>query len=153
MNKTLLASEIPTESTSSPIEKLNILRGGYNMKNELINENTTKLIDECQFGCALEISENIEEKARILQAMLVENLDGTINALVEAYEKPWDYSREVVVDLVSTIKGINTFDFVVEQGDFCDIFRANETLNEVFIVDATEDKYEFIDENFGEDFV
>ncbi len=123
------------------------------MKNELINENTTKLIDECQFGCALEISENIEEKARILQAMLVENLDGTINALVEAYEKPWDYSREVVVDLVSTIKGINTFDFVVEQGDFCDIFRANETLNEVFIVDATEDKYEFIDENFGEDFV
>ena len=162
MKNANVLSITPTESESSPRENITILRGGNNMNNKAVREKTIELIDECQFGCALEVSENFEEKARILQGLLVENLDGAIQGLVDAYTEPWAYSREVVVDLVTTINEINKFDFVVEQGNFCDVFRANETLNEIFIVEKTEelsheelvDKWinseECIDDNFGE---
>mgnify|MGYP001408755191 CR=1 FL=1 len=153
MKKTFLTSITPTENDSSPTENNILLRGGYNMDYQVVNQKTIQLIDERQFGDALEVAMNTEEHARVLQAMLVDNLEGTIKALVEAYERPWDYSREVVVDLVTTINEINTFDFVVDESDFSEIFRANEALNDVFVVGSTEDDYEFCDDNLGEDFV
>ncbi len=123
------------------------------MKNEVINEKFVEFTDELTCITQNEWLNNKDEIARETQAFLVEDIEGTIGHLVRLYEADFNNSRQMVADLVSAIREINTFDFVVEQGDFCDIFRANETLNEVFIVEKTEDKYEFVDENFGEDFV
>jgi len=153
MKQVKLLRSNPTENGSSPREMLILNRGGNNMEKQVVNENTIQLIDECQFGDGVRFDKDFEEKARMLQAMLVEDIEGTINALVLAYEENIDYSREVVADLVTAIREINNFDFVVDESGFSEVFRANETLNEVFVVDETEDKYEFVDENFGEDFI
>jgi len=153
MKKTFLASITPTENDSSPTGKLTILRGGYNMENQVVHKNFVRFTDKLTTITQDEWLNNRDEIARETQAFLVEDIESTIGHLVRLYEADFNNSRQMVADLVTAIREINTFDFVVDESGFSEIFRANEALNDVFVVGSTEDDYEFCDENFGEDFV
>jgi hypothetical protein len=153
MKQVKLLRSNPTENGSSPRESITTLTGGINMEKQVVRAKFVEFCDELTFisddvwNCAYEVI------ARDLQGYLVEDINGTIEHLVRLYEADFNNSRKLVTDLVTAIREINKFDFVVDESHFSEVFRANETLHDVFVVGITEDKYEFVDENFGEDFI
>jgi hypothetical protein len=153
MKKVNLLSITPTENGSSPRENITTLTGGNNMEKQVVRAKFVEFCDELTFISDDAWVDSFEDIATDLQGYLVEDINGTIEHLVRLYEADFNGSRELATDLVSAIREINNFDFVVDESGFSEVFRANETLNEVFIVGNTEDKYEFVDENFGEDFI
>ena len=153
MDKQKNPSDSKTMLELRSTEQLILLQGGYNMDKQVVQKKFVEFTDGLTTITQNEWLNNRDEIARETQAFLVEDIEGTIGHLLRLYEADFNNSRQMVADLVSAIREINTFDFVVDESGFSEIFRANEALNDVFVVGSTEDDYEFCDENFGEDFV